>query len=393
MAIVNLCGFETGAIGGANEGGSLGTSSVQSTTKRTGTYALQTNPTTTATGYCTLLGIGANGNAATLGLTTTYVRFYFRYGTKPSSNNEEIFQLNHTSVATGNRKIALRINSSGQLMAYASDGTTQIGSTGSTSLAQDTWYRIECSVDSSLTGNVEVRIDGATEISGTGNTNSLVSYGLLLGKVVNRNGNTVDFYYDDVIVGDSGFIGPGGIVRLDPISDNDTWTTGTYADIDDYASQANNDGDTTYTTSSTQNDILEPNFTSFATAGIGSSDTINGVKGLTVCRDETTSLTYHITLRRNGSSGTNTTNLDGGNAYAHRQQTDVGAATGAFSPTDTASLRITRTQSQVRALRCTAMAIMVDYTPATISNDSLFAFDSSFRGIRTELFQQFIKAL
>lgn len=366
MAIVNISGWETGSVSGTNfEGTSAatGTASVVTSPVRSGQYALRINPTTTGLGYNSFARIAANGtnNPTSINIATCYFRFYFRYATKPASNSEEICYINDTAPAP---KLMLRINSSGQLMAFDNTGTNQIGSTGSTVLMQDTWYLIEISVGTGTSAAFEVRLaadDGSesvTEISGTGNLTTLNNSAISLGKRNDRNGNSVDFYYDDLSISDSDFPGPGRVARLDPISDSaDVWTTGTFANIDDFSSQAGNDGDTTYITTSTNTDAHIPNFTSNADAGI--TGVINAVKSYLLTRDESQTVAHDTMLQVNGA-GTNTTNLDGGATYSSRCQ----ILTDGYTPSDVFTLRVRHNQPQVRPLRCTVMAIMVDYTPA-----------------------------
>ena len=159
MAIIGLCGFETGdtvqAIGVA------GTHDVQGTVKRTGAYALRCNPTTTGVGY---VGLGGyNPKPAAYNAATAYYPFLFRYATKPASNSEPLFTAAST---TGANKFHIRINSAGNLSAHNRFGTLM--ATGSTVLAVDTWYRIDAKVGTGASAAWEVRIDGVSEISGTG---------------------------------------------------------------------------------------------------------------------------------------------------------------------------------------------------------------------------------
>src|SRR5688500_3220945 len=89
MALLRVCGFESGASGEIQTLG--GTSSIQTTVKRTGSYALRCNPTTTATGYINIgkpTAAGIQGNYANL---TLYTGFAFRAATLPAANSEEIY--------------------------------------------------------------------------------------------------------------------------------------------------------------------------------------------------------------------------------------------------------------------------------------------------------------
>lgn len=192
MAVVGATGFGWGTT--ADVAAASGTISYVTSPVKTGTYAVRVNPTTTNTGYVEVRKYGTNGTAADLALATVRGKFDFRYATKPSSNDEPI-------LATNGTKPSIRINSSGNLVLY--DSTGAVVATGSTALAQDTWYSIQY-VWGSNTATATISIDGATEI-----TNASVSCGagnnarMRFGKVTDANGNSVDFFYDNVVIDDA----------------------------------------------------------------------------------------------------------------------------------------------------------------------------------------------
>jgi hypothetical protein len=242
VGTLNICGFETGD---AAEGVLSGTSSIQGAVKRSGSYALQCDPATTATGDYQLGSPSTtSGNTSVFSAATAFYRFYFRYGTKPGSNDEPIFQARRTSSTV---KLELRINSAGNLAAY--DTTPTLLATGATVLAQDTWYRIEVQVGTGTGGSYAVRIDGALEMSGTGNLTTVANVEARFGKSTNRNGQTVNFYYDDIRITDDGFPGAGAVLAMVPTADGayTTWTIGAgagskYEQVDDVP----HDSSTTY---------------------------------------------------------------------------------------------------------------------------------------------------
>lgn len=208
-AIVNFTGFETGTTLEAFTTG--GTISLQSSVVRTANYALQVNSTTTGTGTFNILGLAGDdtGRFGNLNISTAYYTFYFRYATKPAANDEPIFRANDDASTP---KFELRLDSDSQLNAYDSDLT--LLSSGTTVLAADTWYLIEVKVGTGVTGAYEVKISGVSEYSGTGNL--LATKGnsqFFLGKTTNRNGNTVDFYYDDFCVDNADYPGAGQLKK------------------------------------------------------------------------------------------------------------------------------------------------------------------------------------
>lgn len=220
MATLNLTGFETGDN---SEGTLAGTASIQSTTVRTGAYALQCNPTTTGTGSYTLQGItAATGLTGTFSAATLYSRFYFRFATAPASGDEEIFVARGTA---GAQKLSLRLTSALKLAAY--DTTPTIISTGATVLSANTWYRIEVQ---SGTGTAAwaVKIDGNAEINATTAQGATNHGSIGLGKRTDRNGQTVNFFFDDVLLSDSALPGAGECHVMTPnaAGNAQTWTRG-----------------------------------------------------------------------------------------------------------------------------------------------------------------------
>jgi hypothetical protein len=196
-----ICGFECGVDG--LEMGGLGTHHLISTGPRSGTYCGQVNPTTTGDG--SLQPIGPVGSALSFTVPMA-MRFGFKADTLPASLSEEICQ------PLG---AYLRINSTGTLALYT--GGTTLVATGTTVLATGTWYTVE--VFSPASGTCKVRVypfgqlPRADEFTTSGSFTGGVP---ILGKVTNRNGQTVDFKYDDVRFKDgvSTYLGDGKIVRI-----------------------------------------------------------------------------------------------------------------------------------------------------------------------------------
>lgn len=282
---------DVGAFGGFEEGdtGSVqncsGTRAIVTGPVRTGTYSFRINPTTTGTGTCSIRGYSTTGSAPANGVDSAvaYYRTYFRYATKPASNDEEIAVVVDTSAVA---KLYLRLNSAGNIVAY--DSTNTAVATGATVLSVNTWYIIEISVGTGATSNYEIKLaqdsatllDPATELSGTGAFGTTNNGGFALGKVTNRNGNSVDFFYDDYFVSPTAYPGPGGTKILKPAADgtNQTFTIGAGAGSHyQIVNTIPTDGDTSYLLSDLTVGHLETEaITSTATAGV--SGIINGVR-------------------------------------------------------------------------------------------------------------------
>lgn len=366
MATIFNTGFEMGAM--IELDSNNGTASIQSTTVRTGTYALRVNPTTTAVGSVTLAGIAAGGASTGYSAATTYIRFYFRYATKPSSGDEEIYRTR----AGAALKFQLRLNSSGNLVAYQQD-LTSLG-TGSTALSADTWYRIEVRVGTAVAGSGvwEVKLDGTSELSGS--TADLLNSNNTrceLGKDVNYNGNTVDFYYDDAIISNSAFPGAGEckVLYADANGNYQTWSIGAgsgnhYEVVDEVP----HDSDTSYLLSSNVVGEAETEaLISAETAGI--SGTVNTVRAVCMFkRDGASNGSVRVRLRSGSTDSTNGTNSSVAASYSDFSRildTDP-ATSSAWTVSALNSIEVGAVEQQASTLmtRMTAAYAMVDYAPS-----------------------------
>lgn len=355
--MTTLCvhGFETGDNSDFFTTG--GTFSVQSGTVRTGTYALRCNPTTTATGFVALGNSPAVGSS--MNATTHYSRFYFRYATKPASGDEPIAVWRKSG---GTMHAELRLDSTGVLKTY--DVTPTLLNTGTTVLSANTWYRIEVKLVMSASGTFDVKIDGVAEItSGTVTMDANATNYLLLGKVTNRNGNTVDFFYDDTRVDSAAYPGAGQVVALKANgSGNYTqWSTGTgtsYLEVDEVPP----DNDTTYIGSSTNTDAST--FAMENSSVYSISGTINCVRSVAVCRDEGGASAIKARLRSSttdsDSSGQNLTTTYSTVSKIYDTDPATGAA---WTTSGLDGVEIGVVNGAAVASRCTAVYAYVDYTP------------------------------
>lgn len=163
MAVVYFTGFEAGSTEPFYGAG--GTYSIQTSIKKTGSYALKVNPTTTGTGYILTFGLTAAGIFPNNAPVTSYTKFDFYYVTKAASNDEQIFLVKDYS--SGLLKLEVRLTSTGVLKVYDKDAS--LVATGTTVLDANTWYRIEVKAGKGTNVAYEVRINGVTELSGTCN--------------------------------------------------------------------------------------------------------------------------------------------------------------------------------------------------------------------------------
>lgn len=252
MALVFFCGWGTGTT---NELENVtGTCSIDSSIKRTQSYAFRVNPTTTAVGHAQARGFSSSGAKANIGAPDCFVRVYIYVATAPASGSEEILTFN-TGIFD---KLAVRLNSDRTLALY--DATqAQIGSNSATALPLNQWVRLEVYCGTGVGATATLRIDGTTAITGTA-TLSNNTASVKIGKVNNRNGQSIDVYYDDLAIDNATWIGPGRILYLTPNAqgvDNQftggfadvavPWDDGTYIQTSGVADQAETWGFTDYT--------------------------------------------------------------------------------------------------------------------------------------------------
>ena len=310
MAITRLTGFESGASG---ELGALnGTASFVTTGQRTGTYALRCNPTTTGTGHANLYPIVATGKLDSTAIFADGSAFgwAFKAVTLPAANEEIVARS-----FNGASQWTLTITSAGVLKLYAGNTAGTLLATGSTVFGS-TYKYIEVLVNNA-TSAYEVRINGTAEFSGTNAAITNATGQLSLGKVLNTNGQTVDFYYDDVYVDEAGTFQATTtatpevrILLPNAAGDGTGWTNGTgtqtFAEVDEVPPesdgtdltylQAAATGDNTYRTS---------NVESTATKGV--TGTILAIDGYVWAKTGSASGTSTVGIRVRS----NTTNSDG----------------------------------------------------------------------------------
>jgi hypothetical protein len=283
MGTTNICGFETGEFTEGTLNGTP-TGSIQTGTVRSGTYAFRSNPTTTSTGYFALGGIasdGSTGGNVAFNLATAFYRFYFRYHVKPASGDEDIFW---AATSGFGRKLNIALNSAGKLVVY--DRTRTLVTTGTTVLNADQWYRINVKSGTGATAAWELLIDGASEASGTADQSSSNNGLGLFGKVLNSSNQTVDFFYDDIVIDDSAEPGAGQVGVMIPASDGTftAWTIGAGSGSKwQQLTDIPNNGDTSYLVSTA---VVNGTYTAQMQTGsaAGITGTLNRVKALALMK-------------------------------------------------------------------------------------------------------------
>lgn len=365
MGLLNFTGFEAGGIGEVLASGT--TQSFDTAEARTGYYCGRCNPTGTDTGFFQLRGIGVNGiESGNLNFPTGYFQFYFKYLTKPASNNEEIFAALGTS---GGAKLQIRINSSGNLSLYDANNN-KIGSDGLTALASNTYYQIRIKVETGDPVAYELLIDGVSELSGTANLGAQNNGRAQFGKITNRNGNSVDFYYDDCVIYDDAF--PTTDLRVKeiiPIANGSTmsWVDGTgtsdYTQVDEIP-QDDNDYVQSPTTGNPNVALFD--MQSMSAASI-TANSFTALKGYIRTRENTSVTSATLIRVKSGATNSDSSTLNGSTTVVAQMRLlttdpDTGVA---WTESGLNAVEIGAVENNAVATRCTTVYGMVLYEPGS----------------------------
>lgn len=195
---------------------------------KTGRCAGRVFPPGTATGFFRMGKVsGSTGSVTTsISAAEAWFRFSFLVRTAPSSDDEEIAVIrdNTTNALV---KFGVGINSARKLVLYDNSGA--ISATGSTVLSLNTWYQVQIHANTGANVQVDVKLDSGTELTDTGNYGTDNIGSLNLGKYNDLHGNSVEYFYDDVVTFDDTYPDNQQVVMLLPGDDGDVngFNTGT----------------------------------------------------------------------------------------------------------------------------------------------------------------------
>lgn len=285
----------------------LGTiGAISNTTVRSGTYSLRTRLTTAGTS-------GGRYSFSTADSATGMVaRAYIRVATLPST---EIQVLGFRDGSTF--QASIRLDSSGNLKLWDEEDNVQIGSTLSSAISTNTWYRLELRYDFGTAAvsdtDIAASIDGNVFASSTTQNHANGVRGWDWGILATATG---EFYWDDLALNNDAFaghdnwVGEGKVVLLLPDGNgtNTSWGAGTgafdYTQVDDPPITGFDDI-TTYVQCTATTNIDEYTLASTASVGIGVNDRIRLVEGWSRSRSSSATSSAHTLALYDG------TNLDG----------------------------------------------------------------------------------
>lgn len=223
MAIFFVCGHECRDLGASvavtpdelHWDGAGVNVSISTTTVRSGTAALRSNPTAAA---------GQLNKSLPAGIRTLAGRTYLRAAALPGAGTNPIIY-NGDNVS-GNFRI--RLADTGQVQIQVSAGTTvDVG----TPISTGTWYRIDFLMDSSgATASLKATVDGGTEATAT---NVQAAADITVYREGVFTSATCDLFFDDTILGDASSdypFGAGTVERMKPTRDGaHSFTAGDFA--------------------------------------------------------------------------------------------------------------------------------------------------------------------
>ena len=384
MAVLNITGFETGDTAEVATSGFAGTGAsavAVSTSVRSGSgsYSLKTSCATSNdnASWGWIKGIAADGTHTDLAAATSYVRFYVRFETIPSSSREMFFAA-ISNAAT--QKSGLAINSTGTISVYQGYPSTTVISTTTAVFALDTWYRVEfMSTTSASSSPYEARFyseSGVLLDTLSGNKTQLNDPfgGSIFGKSFNTATRAMVAYFDDYAVSDSDWVGPGACIRLAPTANGSTmqWTAGTNSSDYQEVDEAPTDSDTTYIQSTgSANDLALFSFQNPVSLGI--MGTVTAAK-LTATTKENTSVTSATLLRlvSNGSNLDGST-FNGSTSYSRRFLLSITdpATSEAWSVSALGTVQGGVKENNAVAVRCSNVGLFIDYNAANFSRSNI----------------------
>lgn len=372
MARLWQCGFELNSLTtGVEISATSGTISLQTTTVRTGTYALRTNA---GTSFVRQHLAGSNQS------TQVWTRVYLQVTTMPAATTAVV------RFANGSNATCAQIGLTNAGTLVLNDATGAAVGSASSALSTGVWYMIELALDASTSpGTVTGRLDG-TQFA-TGANSSQASWARALIGIIGST--TGDLQWDDWAVNDStgsaqtSWPGSGKILHLIPNGDGDNHA---------WANTANGAG---ASTNSTLVDEIPPNdstdFVQSGTlnaedmyaltdSGIASSDVVNVVMVGARMRNNTADATTAAKLQIKKTSGgtitqgsaiipNTTTFFTNANAeprnYTLVTYLDPDGAAWTQGTLDTAQAGAKVTASNVNRVQISALWVSVDYTPSS----------------------------
>jgi len=348
--------------------------SINSTTKRSGSYAMRLNPNGTTNGQ-----FRHDISDEITRYDITYIRIYLYVVTRPNIQAKVI------GYTDGGNDMMMQIDmkTDGSLVLYDYYNGTTFDS--SAVLDLNTWYRIELKQDSTDKANVTAiaRLNGVQFSTGVSDFTgfSAADYALF----GEGTSCTYDWYMDDIAINNTtgsfqnSWPGEGNIVHLKPndAGDNTQWSVNDVIDHFDAVNEVTPDDATYYILSNTTNQIddfeLEP-----TPVAIGSNSTINVVHVGARYRGEAASANSAFVVRaKKAAAGTvsessaitpaNTTWHSNANSYPYNYlltlYQDPNSSAWTKATLDTAQIGVRISTGDTNDAQVSTLWMLVEYIP------------------------------
>ena len=363
MAILNFLGGEAGDLSEFQV--TSGTVAIESSIKRTGSYAYRVTPVGAGGARGQVVTLGADGKNTNLSGTTLYCTCYIYFVTLPSANYP-IFEF-------GQSVSWVYVDNTGAIT------ITQVAGGGASSsaatLTTGVWYRID--VKSVRNGTCTLSVDGGTQVTCTGSNLSdhVRAY------IGTDQTATYDMVVDDFVISDTGFATTPEVYLSKPTGAG-TYTTGwgngtgsTYAEVDEVP----HDSATTYLQDTSGTNTVKT-FTMQSKSTISADGNIVAVKPMGYLTETSSTTTLAALRMRSGSTDSDTTAVDIGApspnfvlfSAIHETDPNTSAAwaDAAFNAIEVGPKKTSDNSS----IRCTAIYAMVltdGFTATTVSPSAI----------------------
>lgn len=345
---------------------------------RSGTYALKIEAlTTTATPYYQVGTISGTGSTAAGNYPTAKYSIWAYPDTFVASNDEEIISFyDNNAIAPGAHKFSVRVNSTGNLLAYIG-ATPTLTETSSLTLTPDQYQLLQFTVETGASAGYLVTLNGVTILSGTGvDMGSNPTGRINLGMFTNRNGKSYRFYYDDLIASDTQFYANAKVARFGVLSDANPaqWEGGTIDSNSLEVDEVVRDDDISYIKCFNTTGTKSHYFSMQNASEIGISGVIKAVSVTARAKKEDPLATtaFVIRMRTEGTEiVADTTNKDVSSSYAsYRKIKSTNLSNGEWTFDDLDALEVGVLENNPNNVRVTQVFGMVLYDP-----DDQYDFD------------------
>lgn len=383
MALINAISFESGANDESTS--TVGTFSVQTTIKRSGNYALRVNPSGALAGAMRFGAYGVAGNRSLMSVANAYTSVFVYFASLPSAGDEIFYLVREIGATT---KFSVAISSTGTVNTYDTAGA--LLTAGSVALSTGVWYRFDILSGTGVAANWSVNIyndpvsgNGTgtptllETLSGTGNLHANNNAEIQLGRAAAGAAVAINFFYDDLIVADTAFIGDQRQLMAVPEANGSTqqWLNGTgasdYQEVDEIpASSAEY-----VENAAVANQVALFDFPSAATIGV--SGTIHCVKAQVFCLEPVAVASdFRVRIRTGGQNSDNTgANIGTTQENRGRLRAVSPNGGGAWTTADIDDLEVGAIQVVAQIARITAVYAHICFTPAYASASQIKTYN------------------